>query len=377
MCIRKPRICFISESEATYGLLADPCCEAAGGAELQQVLLASALLKLGYKVTFLVADYGQPSKVVTEQGITLIRTRRLFEQRRGLLELADLLRLLRAMSAAGADIYYQRTSAPVTGIAAAYCRLRRRPFVFSVAHDLEVTGSLGLYVDPRYQRLYRYGLRHASVVVVQTQQQLRLLKESTGRDSVLIRSTFSPPDESELRATRQHILWVGSFRAVKHPETFLELAAGLPEHRFVMVGGPGPGEEQLYEVIREKAGPIPNLYLTGPVPHKDVGRYFSEAFAFVNTSSSEGFPNTYLQAWCRGVPVVGTFDPDEVISKYDLGRHCASTDELRAAIRDLMADEEHRKAIGERAVRYVKEHHSADAVTAQYDGLFTRLHRPK
>jgi len=344
---------------------------------LQQTLIASALQNLGYRVTFLVPDFGQPNKVVTGQGIALIKTRPEMAVRKPHRFLSDILCLFRAMNRAGADIYYQRTSAAVTGVTALFCKLKKKPFVFSVASNMDLDGSTRLYLKRYSYALYRYGLKHATAVVVQTEDQLRLLKETMGRSGVLIRSTFAHPEEAGQQGVRQHVLWVGSFRRLRRPEMFVELARSLPQHKFVMVGGRAAGEERLFDKIGANAGNIPNLHLTGAVPYKEVGRYFSEAKVFVNTSSAEGFPNTYLETWCRGVPVVGTFDADGLIAKYGLGRYCSTVDELKDAVEELMRDDVLRASIGERAIRYVAEHHSPEGVGARYDELFMHLYSEK
>jgi len=370
--VRKPHICFVSESRATYGLLMGESCDVVGGAELQQSLIASALQGLGYPVTFVVSDCGQPDKVATDQGITLIKARSCLEGVRGLNYISQILRLFRAMNKADADIYYQRIGGAGTGIVALFCKLKRKPFVFSVAHNTDLDPSKP-YSKWRYNKLYHYGLTHAAVVVVQTEDQMRLLKEKWGREGILIRSIFADVDEADRRRRRLHVLWVGNFKRMKRPEMFLNLAASLPRYKFVMVGGRAASEKRLFDEIGANAENIPNLHLTGAVPYKEVGRYFSEAKVFVNTSSGEGFPNTYLQAWCRGVPVVGTFDADSLITRYGLGRHCSTVEELVQAVDELMKDEALRASIGERAIRYVGEHHSPQAVAAQYDKLFMQL----
>ena len=371
--VRKPHICLVSELRATYGLLMDESCDVVGGAELQQSLIASALQGLGYPVTFVVSDCGQPDKVVTDQGITLIKARFPLGGMRRLGYLNQMLRLFRAMSRADADIYYQRIGGIATGVAAFFCRRKRRPFVFSVAHNTDLDPSKP-YPKWCYNKLYHYGLTHAAVVVVQTEDQMRLLKEKWGREGILIRSIFADVDEADRLRQRQHVLWVGNFKRMKRPEMFLDLAASLPRYKFVMVGGRAAGEERLFDEIGANAENIPNLHLTGAVPYKEVGRYFSEAKVFVNTSSAEGFPNTYLQAWCRGVAVVGTFDADSLISRYGLGRHCSTVEELVQAVDGFMKDEALLASVGEKAIRYVEEHHSPEAVTAQYDELFMSLY---
>jgi glycosyltransferase involved in cell wall biosynthesis len=375
--MRKPRVCFVSESKATYGLLTGgDMSNTVGGAEVQQTLLAPALQKLGYSVVFLVPDLGQPDEVVTDQGITVIKTREQYKSSTGARRyMQDVGLLFRAMRRADADIYYQMTSATITGIIALYCRLKRKPFVFSIASNMDLDGTTRRQLKPLYHKLYWYGLTRATAIVVQTEDQMRLLKENVGRDGVLILSTFSAPDESEQQEERRYVLWVGSFRDVRRPEMFIELASRLPQYEFVMVGGPWTSQESVFDEMKARAERVPNVHLTGGVPYREVGKYFAGAKVFVNTSSMEGFPNTYMQAWCRGVPVIATFDADTLISRYGLGKSCANLDELTAGVESFMEDDALRGAIGEAAARYVREHHGVEAIAAQFDKLFTQLWR--
>jgi glycosyltransferase involved in cell wall biosynthesis len=371
--MRKPHICFISESKTTYSLLTGEECSKVGGAEVQQTLLASTLRGIGYPVSFLVPDFGQPGKVVTEQGITLIKIR---PQKtiRGTKFLDDIARFFQAMGRADADVYYQRAGSPVTGIAAMYCKLNRKPFVFSLASNMDLDGTWKKGLRPHQYWLFNYGLHNATAIVAQTDDQVRLLNENLGRDGVLIRSTFSSPDAPASDPKKDYILWVGNFWLVKRPMMYLELASRLPQYRFVMVGGPhGGGLEYVYEETKAEAPKVTNLEFVGPVPFSQVGRYFDGAALFVNTSSDEGFPNTYLQAWCRGVPVIGTFDADSLISRYDLGRHCDNMETLTASVDEFMKDDALRTSASERVKRYVRENHSPERVVAKYDELLMRL----
>lgn len=372
--MRKPHVAFISETKATYGLLTGQGADVVGGAEVQQTLLASELLKLGYSVTFLVADFGQPEKVVTSDGIALIKTRPPGGQSNNPIQyLADIRRLFRAMDAADADIYYQRTSATITGITAAFCKLRSKLFVFSIASNMDLDGTARKLLKPHFHVLYQFGLRHARAIIVQTDDQKELLKRNFRRDGIVIRSTYSRPTEEEAALERNGILWVGNFRHVRRPELFLDLAERLPEYQFIMVGGSWLSEPLLFDEMKARAKSISNIKLVGAVPYDHVGYYFGAAKLFVNTSSIEGFPNTYLQAWSRGLPIVATFDADGLISKHHLGCHCDSLDELADAARDFMEDETLRSEAGRRAMKYVEENHSIEAVTAAYDALFKSL----
>ncbi len=372
--MEKPHICFISESLATYSILAGEACSKVGGAEVQQTVLAAQLLKLGYKVSFAVGDYGQAEKVITEEGITLVKIRKLRTCAvPGPTFIDEIIRIHRAMSCADADIYYQRAGGHVTGIASLYGHLHCKPFVFSVAHNNDLDGSARVRFSWHYNQLYQYGLRNAKSIVLQTDDQAELLKRNIGREGVLIRSTFDQPDAQSADLEKHTVLWVGNFKKIKRPEIFLDLALRLPQHEFVMVGGAGEGEENLLLELSKRAEAIPNLRMVGAAPYCEVGNYFAQSKLFVNTSLDEGFPNTYLQAWCRGVPVIGTFDADNLISRYGLGKKCDDLDGLVSAVDELMKNDELRGKIGKTARLYVDENHSPERVAAKYDKLFLSL----
>jgi glycosyltransferase involved in cell wall biosynthesis len=110
---------------------------------------------------------------------------------------------------------------------------------------------------------------------------------------------------------------------------------------------------------------LPNVRMMGPVRYRDSAALFERAKIFLNTSSIEGFPNTFLQAWIRGVPVVTFFDPDGLVQKLPAGRVTKSLDDMREAIRHLLAVETDRLQLGRRARDFATREFT-DGVAARY-----------
>ena len=91
----------------------------------------------------------------------------------------------------------------------------------------------------------------------------------------------------------------------------------------------------------------------------DVGRFFEEAKLFVNTSTYEGFPNTFVQAAMQAVPILSwSVDPDGVLARHGIGV-CAgeSFERLVAQAEQLCAEEPRRADMGRRARDYAREYH--------------------
>ena len=181
------------------------------------------------------------------------------------------------------------------------------------------------------------------------------------------------PNTSPARRKDIDVVWVGNLRPVKRPDVALELARRLPHYRFALVGGSVPRGKAYFERIASEAKELPNLVMTGGVSYQDVGEWFDRSRVHVNTSDWEGFPNTFLQAWIRGVPVASFFDPDGLIERRALGRRCTDVDGMCAALEELLRDPAACATIGERARAFVTSRYSAREVALEYLKLLDRL----
>jgi glycosyltransferase involved in cell wall biosynthesis len=125
--------------------------------------------------------------------------------------------------------------------------------------------------------------------------------------------------------------------------------------------------------MRARAATLGNLKFHGQVPYQEIGDFFDRARLFVNTSDVEGFPNTYLQAWARGIPVVGFFDPDGTIAREGLGRAVANLEDMRKAVTELTSNAEAWGAASERCKAFMSKEYGEDKILAPYLATIDRL----
>ena len=141
-----------------------------------------------------------------------------------------------------------------------------------------------------------------------------------------------------------------------------------------MIGGTSFGDEDYFEEIKDKAEKIANIDFISNVPRIEIYKYYAEASMLINTSSSEGFPNTFLESWANNTPIITlNFDPDDIISKYSLGLYSKNFNELKENIIKLIEDDQLRKKMGINGFNYVKEEHDIHKIANDYEKLFTTL----
>ncbi|MES2159779.1 MAG: glycosyltransferase [Pseudomonadota bacterium] len=365
----KPHLCFVSPY-IYPSLVAGSGAAHAGGAELQQALIARLLARDGYPVSVLTRDFGQAQRVDLD-GIAIHKLPA--AGRRGVKGLRWLTPRLTDVSAAlrrlAPDVVYLRTASAYAAAAAWYATRHRARFFYAGASDTDFGASRERHVTPRDWWLYQWGLRRATTVLTQNCQQSQELAAVHGRQGQLC-PNFLIDAQAGHGAADGPVVWVGTIRQLKRPQLFLELARRLPQRRFVLVGGAevDAGGDALVAAVRQQAAALPNLEMRGYVPPQQVGAVFDGAAALINTSTHEGFPNTFLQAWIRGVPSLSFVNP-EVQPGRGGTLACADVDQMAAALGALLADAGAWQARSAHVRQHFDHYHNEAAALRRYQQL--------
>jgi glycosyltransferase involved in cell wall biosynthesis len=373
--MRFRKICIVGLD--SYGMLSgEGDLNYIGGESVQHVLLARAWRDLGHEVSMVVRDDGQGARRQFD-GITAIAAYRRLAGIPGLrFFYPRVAKVVAALVAADADVYYQSPAGAFTGVTAWYCRMTGRQFVFRVASDSDCEPQHSRLPLWRDRLLYDYGLKRADVIAAQTEVQVQLLLNNHGLTSDVVNMMVEPPRRQGAVTKDIDVLWLSNLRALKRPELALELARQLPTVKFTLAGGPMPGGRTYYDDVRAAAARLPNVTMTGAVRYADTGALFDRAKIFLNTSSIEGFPNTFLQAWIRAVPVVTFFDPDGLVQRMQFGSVATSVDDMREAIRGLLETDIYRENIGRRAREFASREYTA-GVASHYINLLNTNDRSR
>ena len=333
--------------------------ERVGGAEVQAWLLARELARRGHTVAYICESLkGRGGSTETIEGIEVTW---LFP--RPHLSLLGLPQYARALSRTNPQIVIHRYASGYESVIGRFCRRKSVPFVWICTDNATpirrkfLTGqrkilerhprpfykSVALLLHAWAKDLSReYGMRFVTHPCVQNPTQRRAFLSSFGRAPFRFPSGQVIPSKIPIKNSPPIILWVGGFSLVKRPELFLELAQKCKDLdlEFVMISKEVPKDVHTdVEAFREWDQIHRRFTWLVDLPFEEALSWFDRASVLVCTSESEGFPNTFVQAWSRGVPVVSLdVDPNDFIVKHRLGRKVRSLEEVRTAVLGVIAD---------------------------------------
>jgi len=326
-----------------------------GGSEVQLYLIGKEFVS--YKrdeIFFIVADYGQTN--VEEIGnLKVIKsinfnTNYLFSS----------IKLIKVLQRINPDIIILRSFAPLSGFLSFYIsRILKSKLIFMIPHDSHTDGS---YKNKKGVMKYFFTnmiFKYSNLVITQNEYQKGNLEEQ-GIRSATIGSGYPIPEK--ISPKEDCILWVGRSELWKRPELFLELAELKHKKKFVMVCPPSTYNPELSKRIEKRASGINNLKFVEFVPFNEIDQYFQKAKVFVNTSTQEGFPNTFIQATKNGTPIISLdVNPDNLLGKYDCGFFCdGDLDEMDKRLDQLLNDADLYKRMSDNAYNYAKENHDIE-----------------
>lgn len=354
----KPRVCFVSLP--SYGYFnPNAYAESAGGGAKRQIYLLGQELKTEFDVAVVVGDYGQP-RTETRDGVILHRA---YTPNHGT-KIGQFIELFRALSRAEADVYIYRGNPRKAAIIGLMATGLRSNWIYHIANDADLDEHYDS-MSVGYKILFKSQIKNAAGVIAQTEFQQSKFKDRFGIKPTIIPNGY--PVASERSTDPEYFLWVGRLtESQKRPHLLLECAQQMPDRSFKLIG-PRSDEEYADEVV-ERTKTLSNVEYVGAVPPDEIHEYYKNAIALVNTSRYEGFPNTFLEAWRYGSPVVSLdvdtnrFLDSTLFDGYAGGSITSMIDTMEVLASDL----EFRSEVGDELKQYFEANYSIESVGDSY-----------
>lgn len=355
------KIAFLNDQIYTYATQAGQSTWATGGAERQQWMLARALAASGWSVVAGVREPLQRGERRTIDEVEFV----------GIGQAQIFAAWHRFFRAERPDWWFWQCASHLFGFGVALAHHNGVKVVFGAGLDRDVRVREALYPRQRWWPVYAWGLWRAERIVLQHGGQLADLRYSWQPKGHVVPNIAPAAAQVRPHGERSpYVAWVAALRRVKRPDLLIEIARLLPHVRFIVCGGPSvymtPAgySEGMIETFRT----IPNIDYRGQVSPDEAVSITTAAALLLSTSDEEGFPQTFLEAWAHGTPVVSlSIDPDRVIARRGLG---AVSADVRVAAKDidrLVSAVDVREDMSRRAREYVSGAHSPAAASSAFE----------
>ena len=326
---------------------------AAGGAELQVALMARELVRRGHQSILLGADTGQPDSVVWEG----IRVRNGGSYETG--KISDMLRAWPRIHAILREekpdcvVVYGWTS--LLYLLALWRRFVPFKLVFVCALDAEIDGEFKRR-NPVRGFLFHRGMQKADFRLSITAAQAANFARQ-GMPCTVTRLLLRENSSGNVADKTVDLLWVARCEDVKRPELFLDLAESFPSARCRMICA--PHDPALLAKVKSRALSLSNVEFVEGVAYREIQGEFDRAKIFVNTSSHEGVPNTFIHAGLGRAAIASLeIDPDKMFATFAAGVIAGgSFDRLRSGVHVMLDSGEKLAAAAGESARFVREWH--------------------
>ena len=335
-----------------------------GGAEYQAYLLACELIARNYQVHYIYT--GEKSETNNDGQLITHGIKKIFSKHFGQSYFLYYRAITEKLTEIEPDIIYNRNLSAFAGIAAKYCSKANCKMIWHIANEpdvnyFRVSKIRTVAFDYLDKKIAEYGVKHAQYIIGQAKYQDELLHKNYDRRCDLVIGNWHPlPKEPDIKSEPVKVVWIANIKPKKNPGLFVELSRhfiGENNVEFVMIGRPSNGEFQRQFVT--SVCEIDNLTYCGEQTMDEVNHILEQSDIFVNTSEYEGFANSFIQSWMRGVPVISlNVDPDDLLKEKRLGLHSGTLDQLVEDTKLLIQNKELRNEMGGNAKSYANSNHS-------------------
>jgi len=155
---------------------------------------------------------------------------------------------------------------------------------------------------------------------------------------------------------------------------FAVIQARIPEARLIVIGD-GPERTRVHETAH--ALRLRNVEFVGAVPPTEMGRWYDEADVYLNASDIDNMPNSIIEAFACGLPVVtsraGGIPFVVQHERNGLLVECGDHEGLAAATLRLLEEPALAQRLIAEGLRDVEQHYTWGAVSDGWAQLYRRL----
>lgn len=369
----KSSVCFVIPRYVTFST---------GGAEIQVHYLVNEFLNRGWEVELLCGGKGHKAKINESPYFD----KRIKYHHYGFrsVRFLEFFSVFYLLFKSKSEFYYQRTDFALTGACALYCKLKKRKMIYALAQDKDA--AKGKYLNEfktyHYKSVFKklirwidfalidsmveWGKSKSIWVIAQSEKQKHLFEKSFHKPCKVITSSFPINDEPQIEK-ENILLWVGNMHPIKRPELFIQLIQKLGvsgDWKFVMIG-------KVSEAIKHMD--TSGIDIKGELSYKETLHWFDKAKVLVNTSSEEGMPNTFIQAWMKKVLVLSLkVDPDQLLEYGKLGyTFNDDVEQLKDFLQNYISNTDLYKPICDAASHYAVETFNVKKNVEQLINLIT------
>ena len=342
-----------------------------GGAERQAFLLGQHLSQnTGFELHYCVSDEGQNK--TEKHGNSLVH--KSFKAKEN--KAVQFFKLLKTLKNIDADYYIFRSAD--LGVATAILALKyllRKKTLYMVANSGESNfKDLASWAGKLTAATMSAAYKSTNIITVQSDEQFTDFQGFRSlKPAGVIRNIYELNNRISTNYNRKFILWVGRCNAIKQPEKFIELAKNNPDESFVMVCPPADDRAYYTEICKQIEN-TPNIRYIQFLTSVELRELYRQSKIYVITSSSEGMPNTMLEAMEAKCPVLSlNINPDQLLDRFQAG-FCAPNNDtklLNQYFKKLVSDKKLRQSMGKNGLNYLKECHKSDVIIEKLTQLFT------
>jgi glycosyltransferase involved in cell wall biosynthesis len=163
---------------------------------------------------------------------------------------------------------------------------------------------------------------------------------------------------------RKNVVIVGRLSKIKGLWNLVPIIQELKTVNFEFVGDVRDSEG---EAVKLELMKCCNVIFRGALDRKNTLQTIGAGKALLNTSPREGFPNTFIEAWALGTPVISlTVDPGGLLTSQHLGYVCnGDANKLKGLLLQDTYDLD-----TARIRQYVEDHFSMTYVAEEFERIF-------